>query len=226
MLVRSSTSSDENGSSSSTSAGPRGERPGERDALALAARELVRQPLLEPGEPDQLEQLGDAPSISPGSRRAGRGAARSRRSPRPSGAGRARRPAGRSRCGAAPAARLLAARRRSGRRARSCPRPARSKPAIRRSSVVLPLPDAPRIAVSEPVSTSSETPLEHDPLAERLLAGRRPTTAIPTVRPAGSRRPASGDPLEPASEEQRREAWRRAAARARTGRRRRRRSRS
>ena len=38
----------------------RRERAGERDALALAAREVVRQPLLEAGEPDQLEQLGDA----------------------------------------------------------------------------------------------------------------------------------------------------------------------
>jgi hypothetical protein len=37
-----------------------GERPGERDALALAARQLARVALAEAGQLDQLEQLLDA----------------------------------------------------------------------------------------------------------------------------------------------------------------------
>ena len=39
---------------------PLGERPGDRDALLHAARELVGVPVGEVGEADQLEQLGDA----------------------------------------------------------------------------------------------------------------------------------------------------------------------
>jgi hypothetical protein len=37
-----------------------GERPGEGNPLPLAARELVRHPLLEPGEADEREKLVDA----------------------------------------------------------------------------------------------------------------------------------------------------------------------
>ena len=44
------------------------ERAGERDALLLAARELVGIASAEAGEPDELEQLADAPA-----RRAARG---------------------------------------------------------------------------------------------------------------------------------------------------------
>ena len=40
--------------------GPVDERPRERDALALAAGELVRARGLAPGQPHQLERLGDA----------------------------------------------------------------------------------------------------------------------------------------------------------------------
>ena len=36
-----------------------GQGPGEGDALLLAARELVRPAAVEPGEPDELEQLAD-----------------------------------------------------------------------------------------------------------------------------------------------------------------------
>ena len=36
------------------------ERPGERDALLLAARELPRPPPLVAGEADELERLADA----------------------------------------------------------------------------------------------------------------------------------------------------------------------
>ena len=67
-----------------------GERAGERDPLALPAREMVRQPLLEAGEPDELEQLRDprlvrrpAAADLPGAER------RSRRYRPRSGAGRA-----------------------------------------------------------------------------------------------------------------------------------------
>ena len=40
-----------------------GERPGEGDALLLAARQLVYGPARVAGEPDQLEHLGDAAAI-------------------------------------------------------------------------------------------------------------------------------------------------------------------
>ena len=86
------------------------------------------------------------------------GEARSRRSRRRSGEGRAPPPGARS------PRRAARGRRRCGRRrARSSPsetRPcsARSKPAITRSSVVLPQPERPSTAVSDPAATSRSTP--------------------------------------------------------------------
>ena len=53
-------SSDANGSSSRTSAGLDGQRPGQGDALLLAAGQLVRVALAQPGQADQLQQLADA----------------------------------------------------------------------------------------------------------------------------------------------------------------------
>ena len=55
-------SSDENGSSSSTTAGLGGQRPGQRDPLLLAAGELVRVAAARGSAArlDQVEQLGDA----------------------------------------------------------------------------------------------------------------------------------------------------------------------
>ena len=120
-----------------------GERPRERHPLALAARELVRHPLLEAGEPDQLEQLGDArrraavPAVEPEGDVAADAQVREERALL------------RDVADAAPL------RRDEGARAFDHPAPsaivppsARSKPAISRSSVVLPLPDAPRIATA------------------------------------------------------------------------------
>ena len=55
------TSSAETGSSSTISSGFRREGPGDRDALSLAARELVgvARHVVAP-QPDQVHQLGDA----------------------------------------------------------------------------------------------------------------------------------------------------------------------
>ena len=62
------TSSADTGSSATTSRGRRTQRTRQRDALALAARELVREPCdCGPGEPDQVEQLGHPlPPLGPG----------------------------------------------------------------------------------------------------------------------------------------------------------------
>ena len=57
MRSRVISSSAPNGSSISSSAGRRGERAGDRDALLHPARELARAVLGEVGEPDELEQL-------------------------------------------------------------------------------------------------------------------------------------------------------------------------
>ena len=51
-------SSAESGSSSSSSRGSAGQRPGQRDPLALAAGEGGGQPVAVPRQADQLEQLG------------------------------------------------------------------------------------------------------------------------------------------------------------------------
>ena len=109
------------------------ERAREGDALLLAAGELVRVALAEPPEPTTVEQLRDA-------RRGGAGR-RSRRSRRRSGVGRARSPGRPSRPGGARAG-PRRRRPRPGRPSISiAPASGRSKPAIRRSSVVLPQPD-------------------------------------------------------------------------------------
>ena len=52
------------------------------------------------------------------------------------------------------------------------PRSARSKPAMRRSSVVLPLPEAPRIAVSEPAGDLEVDVAQDRERAERLAHAR------------------------------------------------------
>ena len=63
---RSPASREENGSSSRTTRGLGGQRPGQRHPLLLAAGQLVRQPRAAPAsQPDQVEQL-----VAPGRRRA------------------------------------------------------------------------------------------------------------------------------------------------------------
>ena len=55
-------SSEENGSSNSTSAGAIDKRPRKSDTLLLPARELVRIAALHASEPDHLQQLGNLAS--------------------------------------------------------------------------------------------------------------------------------------------------------------------
>ena len=137
----------ENGSSSRISARLRGERARERDALLLAARELVRHAVLE-------ARRGRRARAARGTRSPAVGALR---------AGRRRRSRATFRCGksakswktiddAAPLGRHERARRRSAVRPSSSISPASgaSKPAIRRSSVVLPQPLGPSRASSSP----------------------------------------------------------------------------
>ena len=130
-----------------------GERAGERDALLLAAGELVREPLALVGEPDQLQQLGRP------------GAPLGRAAPCASAV---RRPRCRSafRCGK----RLYdwktipASRRWAGTPVTSCPSTRTSpesgcsNPASMRSAVVLPQPEGPSRARSSPGRTVRSRP--------------------------------------------------------------------
>src|SRR5580692_11141049 len=63
------------------------------------------------------------------------------------------------------------------------PASARSKPARRRSRVVFPLPDGPRIAVSDPAGTSRSTPVSTGCAPKALC---RPVTATCRI-PSSSR---------------------------------------
>ena len=151
--------------------GVAGQRPGERDPLPLAAGELRRPRLREVGDPEPFEQLGTR----------GRGR-RSRRSPPPTGAGRARTPgrrarrcAGRGR-GRRPAGRVEP----GGAVERDAARRGRSNPATTRSTVVLPAPDGPTSANVSPGSTlRSSAALEG---AKRVVEGdverHRKTTLV------------------------------------------------
>ena len=142
----------ENGSSSSTSDGRRRERARQRDALLLAAGQLVDEPLAGVGEPDELERLAHAALVGLAPEpvadvRARRPCAETARSPgRPSRSG-APRPA---RSGRRPT--------RCARRRRSRRHPAARGPAIIRSVVVLPQPDGPSSAHVPPARTSRSTP--------------------------------------------------------------------
>ena len=140
-------SSAASGSSSEQDRRVAGERPGERDPLALAARELAGAGVREARDPEQLEQV--VGPLSPG---VGDVLAR------PSCAGRARTPGRRARPTAARAARRH--RRRcpaTPRRPRATrPRSGRSSPAIARRTVVFPAPEGPTSAsVPRPTSSSS-----------------------------------------------------------------------
>ena len=73
------TSRADTGSSQMISFGPEGQRPGDPDALPLAAGELGREPVeVLRVEPDQLHQLLHA-ALALGARRPGRGSRRDRR---------------------------------------------------------------------------------------------------------------------------------------------------
>ena len=63
-LERSPASSEENGSSNRTRAGPDGQGPGQGHPLLLPAGELVRVPVAHPGQTDHLQQLVHPPTAS------------------------------------------------------------------------------------------------------------------------------------------------------------------
>ena len=163
------------------------ERARERDALLLAARELLRPAALEPSSVDDAEQLVRS---ARGARRAARPSpsARTRRCRRSSCAGRAR-TAGRPCSPAAGSA---------GRCVTSVPcehdRPASgvSKPAIIRSVVVLPQPLGPSIEKNSPSAISSVTSSTAVWLPKRLLT---PLSAIATD--IGESNPVSGRSPQP-----------------------------
>ena len=152
-----------------------GQRPGQRDALLLAAGELVRAALGHGRvQRDHLQQLADPglDAAAPAGQLARR-PGRRRCSARRSGAGTGRRPGPRSRRGAcAPGPRR--------RRPPPCcpfsemlPVSGCSKPAISRSSVVLPEPDGPTIAVVPPLADRQVDALEDGLGAEVLGDARR-----------------------------------------------------
>ena len=131
------------------------ERSRQRDALLLAARQFVRRPcLIGRGKTDALQER-----FCSGAVRGDRGAAvRMTHSRRPSNAETTSPPARRN----LPAA-ALEVRERScwtppAPRSRSTRNSARSKPPSNLKSVVLPLPDTPRIATGEPDGTKRSTP--------------------------------------------------------------------
>ena len=131
-----------------------GQGPGQGDPLLLPARELMRVTPAQAGQPDELDQFADPGLALRAARRA-----RRRYCDRRSGAERARPLGARSRCAGAPRGRTGAARRpRSRRPSAIWPSSGRSNPATMRSRVVLPLPDAPRIAVNDPCGTVRSTP--------------------------------------------------------------------
>ena len=141
------------------------ERAGERDALALAARELGRPRV--------------ARGARSGSARGTRPRApcrRTRRSRARSCAGRARTPGRRARRAARPACGRGATRRtRRRRRARSARPPAARGPAIARSTDVLPAPDGPTRATVRSTSSASSSSNERRgrvKSAERVARGR------------------------------------------------------
>ena len=132
---------------------PHDERPRERDALPLPARELQRLAVAELGEAHHLERLGRAGACARPSRPCGSSGRRRRSRPR-SCAGTARSP-GRpcSRRGrTAPAARRPAP------PSQILPSVGCSNPAIIRRHVVLPEPDGPSIEKNSPSRTSRSTP--------------------------------------------------------------------
>ena len=79
------------------------------------------------------------------------------------------------------------------RRSRRCRASAATNPMSTRSSVVLPLPDAPRIAVSVPSGDVEVDVARHRRLAVRLRDARQRSSAIVTSAP-------NADPAEPAHE--------------------------
>ena len=147
---RSDASSELNGSSRSTTLGLDGEGAGQRHALLLATGELMR----DSGGPARPRPTRSSELIDPGAfaPRAGR----SRCCRRPSGAGTARPPAGRSRrprCWGGTERPPSSTTRPS---IAIVPASTCSNPAMSRSSVVLPLPDAPSTAVSRAVGNARD----------------------------------------------------------------------
>ena len=166
--LRTLASSAPKGSSSSSTLRLDGKRAGERDALPLAAGELVRIAVRQPVE---LHQLAAAPCTFSRIVRLARAAAgaaspagRRRRSRTPSCAGTARSAGTRSR----PAARARRAPRRPRHGTGCAPASGTSSPAMIRSSVVLPQPDGPSSATSSPDAELQADVVQRGEVAEAL----------------------------------------------------------
>ena len=173
------------------------ERPGDRDPLALPARQraaAARASGARPGRPGRPAPATRLAALVGSSRRdAAAAPRRSRRAP--SGAGRGwstgpgrrsapRRP--RRRRSRADARRAWSGR---GRRRGSCPPSARSRPTIMRATVVLPEPDSPTTASDRPGSTRERHVVDGDQLGRTPCAGPRPRRATGSaMRTAAQRR--------------------------------------
>ena len=151
------------------------QRPGQRDALLLAAGELVRAALAELAELDQLERLLDAPVAL---------AARDLLVAQAEGdvvehvEVREQRVALEDGVDVAPLAAAPAAR--SVPSSRISPAVGRSKPAIIRSVVVLPQPDGPSSEKNSPAAIVEVDPVDRDVTSsKRLVRPQRARTVAP-----------------------------------------------
>ena len=176
--------------------GPDGQRPGEGDPLLLSAGELMRIAPAIPRQPDQLEELVD-PAAAIGAPGQPEGDVA------PDTEVREQRALLRDVPDAAPLAGNEAT---PGIVDEVLPDPdldpssGRSKPAMIRSNVVLPLPEEPRMAVKEPVGTDRSTPRRTGwgPNALATPAMRRSFMRITSVVDAASGALAGGAPSGPA----------------------------
>ena len=160
------------------------QRACDRDALLLSAGELMRQALRQRAQAEIGQRLIDA-LIDLAARESRAGAARRRRSRRPCDAATARTTGTPARdCASRPACRCRRRCRRARyRRSRCCPRLGCSSPATERSSVVLPLPDAPSSATTSPGWSVIETPFRIglSPYLQVQVRRRRACPAVPAM---------------------------------------------
>jgi hypothetical protein len=159
------------------------QRPGQGDPLLLAAGELVGEALGQARETDQLEQLLDPAAASPASRQAEAdvggdvevGEERSLLATKPT--------LRRSGATCVPPSQTTRPPR------WIVPASARSKPATRRSSVVLPQPEGPSTAVRLPAGTSRSRPASTGAAPNALASPRTESAtaliALPAAAPNG-----------------------------------------
>ena len=153
-------------------AGPRGEGAGQRDPLALAARQLVRVAAAVAGQPDDLQPLRR--TRWPDRARDGR-AARRRCCRPPSGGGTGRAPGTRGRCGGPPDRPGGTPSSTTASPMRIVPASTWASPATSRSSVDFPQPLGPTTASSSSSSTarSRSSMATTDPNALRTALSSR-----------------------------------------------------